>query len=564
MKKRKVMVVGLDGATFDLIMPWIKAGDLPNLSRLLAEGSYGELESVIPPLTTPAWTSFMTGNNPGKHGIFDFAERTEGSYDIRWVTALSRHGRSLWKIINSHGRKVGVVNIPNNYPLEPIDGFMVAWMDAPGKNDFTYPRELMAEIQREIGDYIITILDWKENESPAALRANLHKMIDKRAELTLYLMNNKPWEFFAVLFTATDIVQHCFWSYMDPLHPLHNPDEFHEYGGVIKEIYVHIDRVLGQIQKNLDSNTSLVVMSDHGAGPLRSVVNLNKWLEQEGFLKFRAGSADNVWSLKSISMKIVQWALSFLKKNLSQDLRSRLKKIVPGLRDRLEGVLMSALFDWQNTRAYSFGSYGNIYINLKNREPEGVVDEKDYEALRSRICTRLMALEDPMTGEKVVKRVYRREELFAGPFLSKAPDLIAHWGDAGYHSVQRFGKKENSIFSNDLRFHLTDLAFSGCHRLNGLFAIKGEGVESGKEIKGARIIDLAPTILYLLGLPLVSEMDGRVLEDAVSRRYLDANPICYEEISLDKEEVGEVKEDVYDEEESKRVAERLRGLGYIE
>jgi predicted AlkP superfamily phosphohydrolase/phosphomutase len=377
-------------------------------------------------------------------------------------------------------------------------------------------------------------------------------------------MNKKPWDFFAVLFTATDIVQHCFWGHMDPLHPLHNPAERDEYGGVIKEIYVHIDRVLGQIQKNLDSNTTLVVMSDHGAGPLRSVVNLNKWLEQEGFLRFRSGSGDNVLSLKSAYMRGVQWALSFLKKNLSQELRSRLKKIVPGLRDRLEGVLMSSLFDWQNTHAYSFGSYGNIYINLKNREPEGIVDERAYEALRSDICRRLMTLKDPVTGEKVVKRVYRREELFTGPFLSKAPDLIAHWSDAGYHSVQRFGKKEDSIFSNDLRVHLTDLAFSGCHRLNGIFAVKGEGVESGKEIKGARIIDLAPTILYLLGLPAESGMDGRVLEKAFSQRYLEVNPIRYEEASFDKEEVQEVKEDVYGEEESKRVAERLRGLGYIE
>jgi len=564
MRRQKVMVVGLDGATFDLIRPWVNGGHLPNLSRLLAEGSYGKLESVIPPLSTPAWTSFMTGKNPGKHGIFDFTERQEGSYDIKWVTSLSRRARSLWEIINAHGRKVGVINIPNNYPLDAVDGFVVAWMDAPGKNDFAYPRELMAEIRREVQDYIITILDWKENECPATLLSNLHKMIDKRAELTLYLMNNKPWDFFAVLFTATDIVQHCFWSYMDPTHPLHNPNDSDKYGGAIKEVYDHIDSVLGKIQDNLDPQATLIVMSDHGAGPLRSVVNLNKWLENEGFLNFRSGSGNGIGGFEAAYLKGIQWAMSLLKKNLSQDLRSKLKKLLPGLRDRLEGTLFSSLFDWQNTRAYALGSYGNIYINLKNREPEGIVDERDYEEVRTNIANRLMALRDPTTGEQVVRRAYRREELFEGPSLSNAPDLIAHWSDAGYHSVQRFGKRESSVFSNDLCFHLTNLAFSGCHRLNGIFAIKGEGVERGNEISGARIIDLAPTILYCLGLPIPSDMDGVLLTQSFLKSHLGHNPIRYEETSSSEADVERVKEHIYGHEESKKVAERLRALGYIE
>lgn len=215
--KNKVFVLGLDGATFNLIRPWVESMELPNFARLIKQGCYGDLESVIPPLTAPAWASFITGKNPGKHGVFDFVERKPGSYDIEWVTSRSRRGRSLWKIVSSHEGNVVVINIPNNYPLEQVSGCMVAWMDAPGdKKDYTYPPELANEIKENIGDYIITILDWKENEDLIKFRYNLHRMIDKRAELTYYLMEHRPWDFFTVFFTATDIVQHCFWSYMDP------------------------------------------------------------------------------------------------------------------------------------------------------------------------------------------------------------------------------------------------------------------------------------------------------------------------------------------------------------
>jgi len=263
-------------------------------------------------------------------------------------------------------------------------------------------------------------------------------------------------------------------------------------------------------------------------------------------------------------MKGLQWGMSVLKKNLSLECRSRLKKMIPGLRDRLEGALMSSLFDWQRTQAYSFGSYGNIYVNLKHREPEGIVDKSEYENLRNRISERLMELKDPVTGEKVVKKVYRREDLYKGPFLDRAPDLTAHWSDAGYHSVQRFGKKESTIFSNDLHFHLTDLLFSGCHRLNGIVALKGVGIEKGKKIEGAGIIDLAPTILYLMGLPVDPDMDGKVLQQAIVPDYLAQHPVRYEQGKETEDGRQRVEAGTYGEEESEKIAERLRGLGYIE
>jgi predicted AlkP superfamily phosphohydrolase/phosphomutase len=562
--------MGLDGATFDLIKPWVELEELPNLARLMEQGCYGNLESVIPPLTTPAWASFATGKNPGKHGVFDFAQRKPGSYDIEWVTSLSRQGKSLWNIISSYGGHVVVINIPNNYPLERVNGSMVAWMDAPGtRQDYTYPSELASEIEQKVGDYIITIMDWKENEDPATFRSNLHRMMDKRAELTFYLMESRPWDFFTVLFSATDIVQHCFWSFMDRSHPLYESAKAEEFGDTILEVYRHVDEILGEIQGRLTENTTLILMSDHGAGPLRSVVNLNKWLEQNGWLSFAASAnmstARRIHSVsQSCARSALSKTLSLLKRHFSSSTRSHLKKLFPGMRDKLEGMMFSSLIDWEKTRAYSLGSYGNIYINLKNRDPDGVVNEGvEYEALRDGIASRLMELKDPVTGQKVVKSVFRREEIYRGPYVSRAADLLVQWSDAGYHSVQRFGKSEDAVFSDQLHFHLTNMRFTGHHRMEGIFIITGKGVRRNGVIHGARITDLAPTVLYCLGLAVPNDMDGRVIRQAFLPEYLEQNPIRFGEVSDEgTREVERVSG--YSAEESERIAERLRNLGYIE
>jgi predicted AlkP superfamily phosphohydrolase/phosphomutase len=566
----KVFVLGVDGGTFDLIKPWVQGGELPNFARLFEEGCHGDLESIIPPLTTPAWSSFMTGKNPGKHGIFDFAKRKPGSYDIEWNTSLSRDGKSLWNIVSSYGGHVVVINIPNNYPLEPVNGNMVAWMDAPGKTDgYTYPPELAKEIEQNVGDYIITIMDWKENEDLGRFRSNLHRMIDKRAELTFYLMENKPWDFFSVLFSATDIAQHCFWSFMDPSHPLHNRDDAEEFGDTILETYRHIDQVLGKIRDRLPDDTTLILMSDHGAGPLRSVVNLNKWLEENGWLTFtnstNLAASERLCSLsQSFVRSALSKTLSLLKRHLSTNTRSRLKSLFPGVRDRLEGVMFSSLIDWKKTKAYSLGSYGNIYINLRNREPGGVVGEgAEYEMLRDAISSSLMKLTDPVTGQKVVKRIFRREEIYSGPRVSEAADLLVQWDDAGYHSVQRFGKQEEAVFSDQLHFHLTNMRFTGHHRMAGIFASVGKGMKYNSVIAGARIIDIAPTVLYLLGLPIPNDMDGRVLKEAFLPEYLNEEPVRYGGPGETRERKRSHFEG-YDNSEAEKIAQRLRNLGYID
>jgi predicted AlkP superfamily phosphohydrolase/phosphomutase len=187
----------------------------------------------------------------------------------------------------------------------------------------------------------------------------------------------------------------------------------------------------------------------------------------------------------------------------------------------------------------------------------------EYEELRDAISSRLLELRDPDTGKKVVKKVYRREEIYNGPFVSKAPDLMVHWADDGYHSVQRFGKREDSVFSKELRYHLTNIRYTGFHRLDGIFAVKGEGVKSKTLIRGSKIIDVAPTVLHALGLPVPTDMDGRVLKDVFLPEYLKENPIRSEDLA-GQDDTAISSTDGYDKEESEAIAERLRNLGYIE
>ena len=201
-------------------------------------------------------------------------------------------------------------------------------------------------------------------------------------------------------------------------------------------------------------------------------------------------------------------------------------------------------------------------INLKGREPQGTVELEDYDQLREQIVSRLFRLVDPDTGEKVVHSVYKREELYRGRHLEKAADLIVRWSDGGYHSVQRFGTKEESVFGDLLSFHLTNLEFSGCHRMDGIFAAKGKNIRNGTKIEGAQIIDVAPTILYLLGLPVPEDMDGEVLRDIFSQGYLESYPIKYCKVEADASG-GSAQED-YSDADSDAIRERLKALGYIE
>jgi predicted AlkP superfamily phosphohydrolase/phosphomutase len=560
LKKEKIFVIGLDGATNDLIKPWVDEGFLPNLARFMQDGVHGDLTSIIHPLTAPAWTSFMTGKNPGKHGVFDFITRKNNAYEMRLVDSTIRDQNTLWKILSEENLRVGVMNIPLNYPPQEVNGWLISWMDAPGVDGiFTYPESLAREIKDNVGEYVMTV---SFHVSLEEYIKQINHMIENRSEVTRYLMDAHPWDFMITLFSATDYVQHAYWKFMDKTHPGYTEEGARKFGNVILDVYRKIDKELGLILDKLDDSTKVFIMSDHGAGPLRKVVNLNKWLEINGYLTFKGGEKRN-GGIQGRFRKNLLSLFTTLKRKLPNSIKASLKRNMPEFRDKLESYFFASSIDWHRTRAFSMGAYGNICLNIKGREPEGVVEEgPECESLLSDISEKLLELKNPDNGEQIVEKVHRREELYKGRFTDSAPDLIIQWTDYAYHSRQRFGEVERTLFLDAQAMPLSQLEMNGFHKLNGTVMARGQGIKKNAEIKGASIMDLAPTILYILGLPIPDTMDGKVLTDIFTEDYREMKTLRFKKQETVEEDAG--GEHRYSGDEEDTIKDRLRGLGYID
>jgi predicted AlkP superfamily phosphohydrolase/phosphomutase len=543
----KVWVIGLDGATFDLVRPWAEAGYLPTLARLMAEGAWGELESTIHPLTASAWTTFLTGLNPGRHGIYDFTRRRLGSYDLELVNASARAGRSLWRILSDAGRRVGVVNVPMTYPPEPVNGYLVAGLDAPSLDSpYTYPSELAQHLR---GRHIISV-----STVGKTLGQYLTEMLDAvegRFAVVHMLLEREQPDFFMKVIVETDAIQHAAW------HLLDRPGE--PGADAILQVYRRIDERLGELLAGLPSDVTLVVMSDHGAGPIAKVIDLDRWLEDNGLFRLQTANVRKRW-LRSV----VAGAQRYAQRHLPARVKGMLRQSASAMA-RVDSFLLYSGIDWSRTRAYSIGNQGNICINLAGREPNGIVSASEYETLRDEIIAGLSELRDPDTGEPVVDRVYRREELYTGERVHLAPDLLIRWRDDRYVARKDFAQRTGELFRRGLKFsrHANEGALdqTGTHRLHGMLILHGEAVQAGTRIVGARLVDLAPTILYLMGEPIPAEMEGRVLTEPLRRDFVVARPLRAE--VSDGKSGSEVGGSGYDAEEEERVRERLRGLGYV-
>lgn len=551
----KVVIIGLDGATFDIINPLVASGKLPQITRLIREGVSGELESTIPPLSPNAWSSFATGKNAGKHGIYSFSELKPDSYQIRYVNAGLRQGATLWSILSREGRRVGVVNVPITYPPEPVNGFLISGIDAPSStSQIAYPAELLNEIRREVGDYIIEypLLGVVDAKGGGSIIRNLHRVEELRAATTKYLMSKYPWDLLVVVFIAIDRVQHFFWHAMEPRHYRYHEEGAEQYRMAILDTYEKMDQLVGDILAGLDEEITLMVISDHGAGPFDDTLpylNLNDWLVELGLLKLRSQG-------HSPTQRLLRGIRSVARKSLTPGLKSELKKRFSSLQERVQSHLYFSVIDWSQTKA--FASYDEflargIRINLKGREPEGIVEPEEYERLRGTLIDQLKGLCHPVTGNPVVREVYKREEIYSGPCLEKAPDLVVSWAEEAFFSGSPPSKREE-------RFRLSHLRRSGEHRQKGIFMAKGPHLKRGAQVSGAEITDITPTLLYLLGLAIPNDMDGRVLTEIFEDEFLRRTTIRYR----DPDEERDGRERGYSEEEAEQIRERLEGLGYLQ
>lgn len=558
-ERTRVFAVGLDGGTLRFIRPLAESGRLPNFARLMEKGAWGELESTIPPATPPAWSSFMTGKNPGKHGVFNFYFQPRGSYGSVLVSGSFVRAKKFWDYLQEAGKSVGLIDIPLTFPPpDKMRGFMISGVPVPAEEAvFTCPPELHTEIIREFGDYPLeerVVGSFRRGNHLAALKLLYHHQ-RMRKEVAAYLLGKYDWDFFMVVFRGTDLIQHSGFRFYDEDFCRRYPQEARKYREVIPQVYERIDSYLGELLQRVPSDCVVMIMSDHGAGPVSKTFYINRWLREQGFLSLKTGDR---W--RNRHRKLVKRDLGGLLSRAGLGAWNRMipspLRQAPVFLPRSEAKELFERVNWARTVAYSSWILDEriVRVNLQGREPEGIVPEREYDRVREEIAQRLCTVRDPETHEPIVERIYRREELYQGPFLDRAGDLVVMTKDNSY------------MFRGDLcpPGLFDDLPTRGpaVHRLQGVFLLKGAGIKQGREISGARIIDLAPTLLHLYGLPVPEDMDGRVLKSAFDADFLAAHPVTATTGAGGEEEGGEASR-IYSVEEEKRIEETLRGLGYI-
>ena len=546
----RVLVVGIDGATFDLVRPWTEEGDLPTLARLMSEGAHGTLESTLPPVTSPAWPTFATGKNPGKHGVFDFIRPLGGRFEL--VNASSLRAVTLWDILSRAGRKVGIMNVPVTYPPKPVNGFVIGGMLSPVAGDFTYPASFLDQYASRgsgtaLKPYRVAPSVQCKEGSEEAFIVDLLDLVERRGRYALRLMEDYPQDFLMFHFQATDVLQHALWKVIDASHPCYDPEAAARFAPGFKRIYQSIDDTIGRMLERLEDDATLFVMSDHGFGSLHHTVNVNLFLLDQGLLRlkrgawtrfkaglFRAGlTPASIWHLiEQVGLQNYVWQVS----------KSTRNKVV-------SKFLSFDDVDWSRTVAYSIGHVGQVYINVKGREPHGIVEPgSEYVEVRQRVTDALQDLHHPQTGEPMVDEIIPGDSVVHGPYASRSADL--HLVLDGYRAIAF------PLFAADRRIVTRQIrGDSGCHRRHGILIAWGKDVRPGETISDAHIMDLAPTILHLLGLPVPSDMDGDVLTSMLTLN----RPVNYERA----EATSIQAEEGLSAEDAAEVEERLQSLGYL-
>lgn len=539
----RVMILGLDGASWRLTQRLVAEGRMPTLRRMIEEGAAGPLYSTLPDISPTAWASFMTGKNPGQHGVYGFGLKIPGSYYLEPFSSRGRvEASTLWRILSARGQRVAVINVPMTYPPEPVNGIMIAGFGTPDESEsrFVYPLELMDELRAKLGPYILD-LDWAlyEKRGITALLEDARRMTRSRADYGLHILGREAWDLFALVFVSTDRLQHCLWQYLDPHEP--RSAEQQQIRASVLDYYDYLDGVLGEFLA-ASREATVLVMSDHGFGPFQTTIQLNSWLAEQGFL---------TWETENRAQ--LRWAVRLARSlGMTRESFGRLARLLRfNEYQQLEKVSLRANnIRWAQTRAFSYTPNG-IYFNLKGRERDGTVEPgADCDRLFEQLKELLLDLRDPETGNRMVRRVARPQEVYHGQKVALAPDLIVADSDPSY----------------TLNFNLSPTAQvfeypswrSGNHDPEGLLVAYGPRVARGRRLERADLVDLCPTALHLLGEAVPDDMDGHAITEILSvTERVAVAPTSAEPSAL---EFGPVMTD----EDQEKVFERLKGLGYLE
>lgn len=548
MKRVRVLLIGWDGAEPALVEPWVKQGLLPTLGELARRGTAGRIRSTTPPVTPPAWTSAVTGVDPGRHGIYSFTRPSLADYGEQLVSAAERQAPSIWHYLSAGKRTVGVFNLSLSYPPEPVNGFLFAGFDAPVFTaQIVYPHEAFRIATRNISGYVHEGLG--EVQGEAAVEA-INRQIRQQRDMLFNLTKEIPVEVLAVNYNAPDHVHHHAWPLNSTAEQVAADTE-----GPVALVYRHLDGILGDLLERFsDEDTHVVLFSDHGGGGMRGHLSLAQALEEGGFL-VRRGEA---------RLSVVARLRRLARRALPRTLKSRLWALAGSRRrEQMAHSLRAALVanvDWSRTRAFPWGSSGFVQVNLQGREPQGCVPPAERDRVLEEVEAFLREIRDPRTGRPVVGGLYRGEDLFRPPRVGYPPDLLAEgvdheyavmpqwegWGPEAPHGLRLVGANERYL-----------RGITANHRPWGILVTAGPAVTPGAPVPPLSMVDIAPTVLYLAGQAIPEGLDGRLAR-------------CLWDTGVEPK--GEIAEVVsmpgpnaapYTAAEQAAVEERLRDLGYM-
>lgn len=559
----RILIIGLDGASPHLIRRWQET--LPNLQRLITQGAFGALESVIPPRSIPAWYCFATGMNPAKLGVFGFSQRRPETYDYTFANFTHCQAPPFWEWLARHGVRTGVLHLPGTFPPRPLHGFMVSGWPAPGNRGsltFTHPaadsREIDGFLQRPF-EFVSAHEIGPDND--AKMLAERLRILQMHGDVAAEMLARRSWQVGVVVLSPLDRASHQFWRHMDPTHPHHDPALADRFGDALQQVYQASDAQIGRLLATLDEEDWVFIVSDHGFGPYHRAFYLNEWLRQRGYLTLANASAAKTVSgrtrwlgrlaaplfwLNQRSGTFRRLADPFKKRALSNWMRDEYVRARKGGLVRLNHQPV----DWSRTYAYC-PDESSLFLNIKGRDPEGIVSPgAEADAWAQKIGAELQQLVDPENGRSLPVTVYRKDAIYSGPFLDQAPEMTVVIDD---HRTGVMAELQPGTLWD------TTPLWSGNHTMDGLFIAAGPHVRANSTIDG-RLIDMAPTLLHLLGLPIPTNMDGRVLR----RLFTPNSPPHQRAITWDETAAAAAAPgQELSQEEQAQIEQQLRDLGYL-
>ena len=551
-KGKKVIVIAFDGCTFDILLPLIEKGLLPNFKRLIKEGTSGKLRSTVPPLSHAAWTTFYSGKNPGKHGILDFFRKDPVTNTYIPINSTFLNVETFWERLSRNGKSVSVLNFFFTYPPKEVNGYIITGRETPSDEvDYTYPPTLKQEILHLEPDFEIIPYVNRVSQTKYFLRKVL-VFLKRQKRINSYLLDKYQTDLFMDYFSMPDIIQHHFWKHMDPSHPLHDKKKSQKYIRLIEKIFQMLDGIVGERIERIDENTLVFIISDHGASGIHKKVYLNRWFMNENLLSLKNDIKQKKKSVLlkntiSLTRKLDKFLASYDIYGFRRALRVRMRK-------KRDLHSHQNMIDWSKTKAYAgrISEHG-IYCNLKGREKHGIVSPgEEYEELRNYVISRLLELKDPQTGQKVFSHVHKREDIYKGEYVQYAPDIIFETADTPYEILDK-------ISGEDIFYDVEKHETTGKHHPDGILIVYGKDIKKGS-VHGANICDLAPTILYSMGEKVPVDIDGKVLQDIFEDQFIINNPIRYDESIVDRQD-SEKK--LFGHEETVEIEQRLKDLGYL-